>query len=82
VEPNLEVELQRELQDARIAHGARINAEPGRSEGGVGYDEVRLIEDVKEFRTEGQAVFFGECELLAELHIPILVKRSANNIPT
>ena len=69
------------MQDARVAYGAGINAEPGRPEGGVGDDEVRMIEDVKGFRTERQAVFFGERELLAEIHVPVLFKGSANNIP-
>ena len=35
-----------------------------------------MIEDVEEFRTERQAVLFGECELLAEIQVPVLLKRS------
>jgi hypothetical protein len=33
------------------------------------------------FGPERQAVFFGERELLAEIHVPVLFKGSANNTP-
>ena len=75
-----EVELESQLKDARIAHGARINAKGRRSEGGVGDDKVRMIENVEGLGTKRQAVFLCDRELLAEIHIPILFKGPVNNI--
>lgn len=77
----LEVKLQSELKDTRIAHGAGINAEGAGAECGVGDDEVGMIENVERLGTERQAVFLREQEPLAEIHVPVLFKGSVDNVP-
>jgi hypothetical protein len=80
-EPCLEVKLQSELENSRIAHRAGKNSERGRPEGRTGVDEIRMIENVKELRTERQAVFFRDGEFLAEIHVPILLEGPTDNVP-
>jgi hypothetical protein len=59
-ESGLEVKLQSELQNARIANGAGKNSERGRPESSIGGSEVRMIEHVEGLRTEREAVFFRD----------------------
>src|ERR1700685_2154999 len=40
-----------------------------------------MIEDVEELRTEREAVFLGDREPLAQVDVPVLLKRPADNIP-
>ena len=77
----LEIELQSELENARIAHGARKDSERGCPECGAGSSEVRMIENVEGFRTEREAVFFRDGEFLAEIHVPVLLEGSTVDVP-
>ena len=79
--PGLEVKLQSELKNARIANGAGKDSERGRPECSVGGGEVRMIEHVEGLRTEREAEFFREGEFLAEIHVPVLLEGSAVNVP-
>ena len=79
-ELRLEVKLQSELKNAWVADGAGIHAEIGRSESGVGDDEVRMIEDVEGLSAESEKELFREREFFAEVHIPVLLKGTVNDI--
>src|SRR5271154_617077 len=75
-EPGLEVKLQSELKNSRIANGAGKNSECGRPECGARGSEVRMIEHVEGLRAEREAVFFRHGEFFAEIHVPVLLEVS------
>ena len=77
----LEVELESELKDARIAHGAGKDSERGRPECGAGSSEVRMIENVEGFRTEREAVFFRDGKFLAQIQVPVLLEGPTVDVP-
>ena len=79
-EPGLEVKLQSELKDARIANGAGKDSERGRPECKAGGSEVRMIEHVEGLGTEREAVFFCDGEFFAEIHVPVLLEGSTVNV--
>jgi hypothetical protein len=80
-EPGLEVKLQCELKNARIANGAGKDSERGSPECGAGGSEVRMIEHVEKLRTERKTVFFRDGEFLAEIHVPVLLEGPTVNVP-
>src|SRR5580692_9838050 len=80
-ESGLKVKLQSELKNARIANGAGKDSERGRPECCPRGGEVRVVENVEGFRTEGDAVFFRDGEFLAEIHVPVLLEGPTVDVP-
>ena len=74
---HLELELQCELNDARVRRADNLTE--SRSKSHSGHTEICMIKGIEEFSAELHAKAFGESEILSEVEIKIYRTRSAKD---